>query len=139
MYELIITEKPNAAKKIAEALADGKALLDHKDKVPFYKITRGKKDIVVACAVGHPFSVAEKEKSFAYPVFDVEWKPSADVDKTAGFSRKYLSTLKALAKDKKVSQDEERRGHDLIQKTTDRFTGKVDELAKKKEHEILAM
>ena len=47
--------------------------------------------------------------------------------------------LKALAKDKKVSQDEERRGHDLIQKTTDRFTGKVDELAKKKEHEILAM
>ena len=47
--------------------------------------------------------------------------------------------LKALAKDKKVSQDEERRGHDLIQKTTDKFTGKVDELARKKEQEILAI
>src|SRR5262245_28771153 len=47
--------------------------------------------------------------------------------------------LKALAKDKKVSQDEERRGHDHIQKATDRFVAKVDELAKKKEQEILAM
>lgn len=47
--------------------------------------------------------------------------------------------LKTMAKDKHVSQDEERRGHDGIQKTTDKFTAKVDELAKKKEQEILAM
>ena len=47
--------------------------------------------------------------------------------------------LKALARDKKVSQDEERRGHDQIQKSTDRFIAKVDELAKKKEQEILAI
>ncbi len=47
--------------------------------------------------------------------------------------------LKALAKDKKVSQDEERRGHDQIQKSTDKFIAKVDELTKKKEQEILAI
>jgi len=47
--------------------------------------------------------------------------------------------LKALAKDKKVSQDEERRGHDQIQKITDKFIAKVDELTKKKEQEILAI
>ena len=47
--------------------------------------------------------------------------------------------LKALAKDKKVSQDEERRGHDQIQKSTDRFVARVDELTKKKEQEILAI
>ncbi len=47
--------------------------------------------------------------------------------------------LKALAKDKKVSEDEERRGHDQIQKTTDRFTAKVEELAKKKEQEVLTV
>ncbi len=50
--------------------------------------------------------------------------------------------LKALAKDKKdkkVSQDEERRGHDQIQKTTDKFIARVDELTKKKEQEILAI
>jgi len=47
--------------------------------------------------------------------------------------------LKALAKDKKVSQDDERRGHDQIQKSTDKFIAKVDELTKKKEQEILAI
>ena len=47
--------------------------------------------------------------------------------------------LKALAKDKKVSEDEERRGHDQIQKTTDRFTAKIDELARKKEQEVLTV
>jgi ribosome recycling factor len=47
--------------------------------------------------------------------------------------------LKGLAKDKKVSEDEERRGHDQIQKTTDRFTAKIEELAKKKEQEILTV
>ena len=45
--------------------------------------------------------------------------------------------LKALAKDKEVSEDEERRGHDQIQKTTDKYIAKVDELLKKKEQEIL--
>ena len=47
--------------------------------------------------------------------------------------------LKAMAKDKHVSQDDERRGHDAIQKTTDKFIAKVDELAKKKEQEVLAI
>jgi ribosome recycling factor len=47
--------------------------------------------------------------------------------------------LKALARDKKVSQDEERRGHEQIQKVTDRFVARVDELTKKKEQEILAI
>ncbi len=46
--------------------------------------------------------------------------------------------LKAMAKDKKVSEDDERRGHDQIQKTTDRFIAKVDDLLKKKEQEILS-
>jgi ribosome recycling factor len=47
--------------------------------------------------------------------------------------------LKAMAKDKNVSQDEERRGHEQIQKATDRFIARVDEIARKKEQEILSM
>jgi ribosome recycling factor len=46
--------------------------------------------------------------------------------------------LKAAARDKKVSEDEERRAHDQVQKTTDRFIARVDELFKKKEQEILS-
>jgi len=48
--------------------------------------------------------------------------------------------LKAMVKDKKapITEDEERRGHDQIQKTTDQYIAKVDELLKKKEQEILS-
>ncbi|MCI0547070.1 MAG: ribosome recycling factor [Candidatus Rokubacteria bacterium] len=53
--------------------------------------------------------------------------------------REINDKLKALAKEKHVAQDEERRGHEQIQKTTDRFIARIDELAKKKEHELLSM
>lgn len=46
--------------------------------------------------------------------------------------------LKAMGRDKKASEDEERRGHDQIQKTTDRYIARIDELVKKKEQEILS-
>ncbi len=99
-YELIITEKPSAALKIANALADGKAI-KHSDKgVPYYDITHGNKDIMVGCAVGHLFTVHEKnKKGWTYPVFDVEWVQSSKVSKGSKFTSKYVTTLKKLAKD----------------------------------------
>jgi ribosome recycling factor len=53
--------------------------------------------------------------------------------------REVNDKLRAMAKEKHVSQDEERRGHEQIQKGTDRFIAKVDELARKKEQELLSM
>ncbi len=44
--------------------------------------------------------VDEKEKAgFRYPVFDIEWVPSFEISKSAGFSKKYYQALKKLAKD----------------------------------------
>jgi DNA topoisomerase-1 len=98
-YELIITEKPNAAKKLAEALADGKPIKENVKGVPYYKVTHGSKDIVVGCAVGHLFGLAEKEKKgFRYPVFDIEWVPVSEVSKTSAFSKKYADALAKIAK-----------------------------------------
>ncbi len=97
-YELIISEKPDAAKKIAQALADGKPLKQSINGVPYYQVTHQGRDLVVASAVGHLFTVAEKNKSFDYPVFDIHWVPAADVDKSAAFSRKYLKALEKLSK-----------------------------------------
>jgi ribosome recycling factor len=45
--------------------------------------------------------------------------------------------LKALEKAKQISQDEERKGLDDVQKLTDRHIAAVDDLVKKKEQEIL--
>jgi len=45
--------------------------------------------------------------------------------------------LKKLLKDKLISEDEERRGLDEVQKMTDAHIGKIDTAAKAKEKEIL--
>ncbi len=99
MTELIITEKPKSAQRIAEALAEGKPLKKGEKGVYYYEITRGKKDIIVACAVGHLFGISEKQKKgLKYPVFDVEWQPLYEINKDAAFSKKYFDALKKLSK-----------------------------------------
>jgi len=97
-YELIICEKPQAAQKIAEALAEKTPKKHSENKVPYYEITRGGKQIMVAATVGHLYGLAEKEKGkWTYPVYDIEWKPSSEITK-GHFSQKYLNVLKKLGK-----------------------------------------
>jgi ribosome recycling factor len=47
--------------------------------------------------------------------------------------------LKKLLKDKAISEDDERSGLEEVQKLTNATTGKIDELAKNKEHEIMSV
>ncbi len=47
--------------------------------------------------------------------------------------------IKALEKEKKISEDDSRRSLEQIQKLTDKFIQRVDELLKKKEQEILGL
>jgi DNA topoisomerase-1 len=100
-YELIITEKPSTAKKVAEALADTSASKKNNKKIPFYELKHKGKQIVVGCAVGHVYGLAEdkKDKKWTYPVYDVAWKPSYEVDKKSAHTKEYIETIKKLAKD----------------------------------------
>ncbi|MBW3015439.1 DNA topoisomerase I [Candidatus Woesearchaeota archaeon] len=98
-YELIITEKPKAANKIATALADGKPIKKSINNVPYYVLTHNKKNIVVACAVGHLYGLTQKGEKRVIPIFEVEWKPTADISKSSKFSKKYLNVIKKLCKD----------------------------------------
>ena len=100
-YELIITEKPSAAKKIAEALADGKARKQSTNGVVHYELKHNGKDVVVGCAVGHLYTLEENEKGkngWTYPVFDIKWVPSHK-KKGSEFTKKYLDNIARLAKD----------------------------------------
>jgi ribosome recycling factor len=45
--------------------------------------------------------------------------------------------VKKLLKDKKVTEDDEKRAHDEIQKLTDSYMAKIDQASKTKEKEIL--
>jgi ribosome recycling factor len=51
--------------------------------------------------------------------------------------RDALADVKEMLKEKLISQDEERRGQDDIQKLTDRFIAEIDQLLAAKEKEIL--
>ncbi len=99
-YELLIAEKPIAAKKIAEALSDDTVKKHANKKVPYYELTHNNKKIIVGCAVGHLFGLKEKDgKGWTYPFFSYEWKPSYEVNKAAKYTKDYIDTLKKLAKD----------------------------------------
>ncbi len=99
-YELIISEKPSSAAKIAHALADGKPVKKAVNSVPYYELSHKKRDIVVASAAGHLYGVGERgdKRTYDYPVYDMEWKPNAELVKGAEFSKKYITLLKRLAK-----------------------------------------
>ncbi len=47
--------------------------------------------------------------------------------------------LKKLLKDSLLSEDEERRGLDLVQKVTDEFIGQIDELQDRKDKELMTV
>lgn len=96
--ELIITEKPSSAKKIADALSKGSNGKKKKGKVTWYEFERDGKQIVVVSAVGHLYSVREKKKSFKYPSFDIEWAPIYEVNKKSKYAKPYLTNIKKLGK-----------------------------------------
>ncbi len=124
MVELIITEKPSTAQKIAAALSDGKAeKKTYMRKIPYYELKHGKKKIYVVCAVGHLYHLAEaNKKGWTYPVFDLEWKPTFEVNKAAKYTKPYLNAIKSVAKKAKeftiatdYDQEGEVIGYNILQ------------------------
>ncbi len=98
MVELIITEKPSSAKKVAAALAD-KNLKEKKNKqASYFELTHKGKEIIVTSAVGHLYGLAEIEKSWKYPSFDIHWQASHKGNKNLAYVKVYLDTITMLAK-----------------------------------------
>lgn len=99
-YTLIITEKPDAANRIASALdAAGKAKKIVENGVPYY-VAKRSVDIVVAPALGHLYTVASEKKSRGhYPVFSYQWVPLYLAKRGATRIRTWLETIAKLAKD----------------------------------------
>ncbi|MDM7921665.1 MAG: ribosome recycling factor [Pyrinomonadaceae bacterium] len=78
----------------------------------------------------------ERRKQLAKQVYEI-----AEEHRVAIRNVRHASndTLKKMLKDKLVSEDDERYGLDEVQKLTNSFIAKVDELAKNKEHEIMSV
>jgi len=94
-YTMIITEKPQAAMKIAAALGKSKKFTE--GGVSYFEVEHGGKEIVVASAVGHLYNLEYKKGQKGWPIFELEWRPSYERKRSA-FTKKYYSLLKKLAK-----------------------------------------
>jgi len=97
-YTLIITEKPDAANRIASALdATGKAKKIVDNGVPYY-VAKKSGDIVVVPALGHLYTVASEKKGRGqYPVFNYQWVPLYLAKRGAKRIRTWLETIAKLA------------------------------------------
>jgi DNA topoisomerase-1 len=98
-YTLIISEKPQAALRIATALAESKIKKYSKRGAYWLEFTRGNERIVVVPAVGHLFVLdTVKGEGWSYPEFDTEWVPTFG-KKGTEFTKKYYDNIRFLVKE----------------------------------------
>ena len=78
----------------------------------------------------------ERRKQLARQVHEI-----AEDHRTAArnIRRDANERLKKMLKDKQISEDAEREGLDEVQKLTNTYVGKIDELSKSKETEIMSV
>ncbi len=92
---LIITEKPQSAQKIAQALGNPRKLQE--GKVSYYEVFHNNEKIIVASAVGHLFNLTYVKGQTGWPIFDLEWIPSY-MKSSSAFTKAYFDTIKKLSK-----------------------------------------
>jgi ribosome recycling factor len=78
----------------------------------------------------------ERRKQLAKQIHEI-----AEEHRTAirNIRRDENDKLKKMLKDKSISEDSERDALDQVQKLTDSYISKIDELSKSKEHEIMSV
>jgi len=83
-----------------------------------------------------PALTEERRKQLAKQVHEI-----AEDHRTAvrNVRRDANERLKKMLKDKQISEDNERDGHDEVQKLTNSYIGRIDELSASKEKEILSV
>jgi len=91
-FTLIICEKPQAAIKIAYALAETSPMKKNFYGVPYWEFEREGKRYVIVSAVGHLYGLGAKQGA-TWPNFELEW------EEKPGFSKKYVTAMKTISKD----------------------------------------
>jgi DNA topoisomerase I len=98
-YRLVICEKPDAARRVADALADDGVRAVSVDGVQVLSITHEGRNYLLCSAAGHLYAISDSfRRRETYPVFDLEWYPAHLIDKEAkGVGRRIRSIEKLAA------------------------------------------
>ena len=96
---LVISEKPNAAKRIAQALDEkGKPREIAVGSVTYYECTKDNDTILVTYALGHLYELRQTEGGWNYPRLETEWVPEYEVEKKAAKTRPLIALIKRLGR-----------------------------------------
>ncbi len=96
-YVLVVCEKPDAAKRISEALGEGQIDTLEVAGISAFRFRFRGEVFVVCAALGHVYAVSDPFGERAvYPVFDVEWFPYNLVNKEADYARKRIESIRRL-------------------------------------------
>ena len=98
---LVICEKPRAAERIADALDEGgKPLKRRLLGAPYYIARRDGDELIIVSALGHLYTVAQREGRWTYPIFDFTWVPVYEADRRAGERRRgFIEAIRRLSRD----------------------------------------
>lgn len=116
MYTLVVCEKPDAARRIAQALGGAKET--RTGGVSVFDVTFSGRQYKVCSASGHLYGIVDRTKNRSvYPVLDLEWAP---IEK--GRAARLIGTIAALAKNADsfvhacdYDQEGEVIGHSILQ------------------------
>jgi len=93
---LIVTEKPDAALHVAEALSENESMRKIVvDGVPFFEVQASERRILVCSALGHLYSVADTEErsQSEYPVWNFTWKAKHLVQRGQERQKKWIQAI----------------------------------------------
>ncbi|MEM2107052.1 MAG: DNA topoisomerase I [Candidatus Bathyarchaeia archaeon] len=96
---LIICEKADAARRLAEALAESKPRVSRKRNLTYFEVEVEDGLAVICPAQGHLYAVDSKDRSSrrVYPVWDFSWRPKYEVERGYNYQKGWLEAIGELA------------------------------------------
>jgi len=97
-YTLVICEKPDAARRVSDALSGGDSRSEILEGTTIFRFDRRGEEFVVCSAQGHVYGVSDPfDERAVYPIFDVEWYSSDKVDEDSANAARCISAVRKLA------------------------------------------
>jgi len=94
-YTLVICEKPDAARRVSEALSGGEFRSEQMEGTTVFRFNRMGEEFVACAAQGHLYGVSDPARErTVYPIFDVEWYSSDLVEDNTNAARRILAIRK---------------------------------------------
>lgn len=97
-YTLVVCEKPDAARRVAEALAGTGIRPVIVEGVETFEFSKANEKFVVCSAMGHLYTISDPfKRRGVYPVFDLEWYPVDLVNKELKQTKRRIDAIRKLA------------------------------------------